>query len=144
MSVLNLDQQLTVDNKKTVQIGGKEYNLVFNDKFIKLVADMQLKVAEATKDFDDDTKLEQFAKKEYSEQKKQLMDAFDKGKTVVVNALDQLLGKGEGERLYKHYNESTQALTTLVVLLNKEANDAVRETKAKNRAERRAKYNKNH
>lgn len=69
MSVLNLDQQLTVDNKKTVQIGGKEYELIFNDKFAKLVADTQLKVAEATKDFDGDAKLEQFAKKEYAEQK---------------------------------------------------------------------------
>lgn len=144
MSVLNLDQQLTVDNKKTVQIGGKEYNLVFNDKFIKLVADMQLKVAEATKGFDDDDKLKKFAKKEYAEQKEQLMTAFDEGKKVVVDALDQLLGKGEGERLYKYYNESTQALTALVALLNKAANDSVRETKAKNRAERRAKYNKNH
>lgn len=144
MSVLNLDQQLTVDNKKTVQIGGKEYELIFNDKFAKLVADMQLKVAEATKDFDDGDKLKQFAKKEYTEQKEQLMTAFDEGKKIVVDALDQLLGKGEGERLYKYYNESTQALTALVALLNKAANDAVRENKAKNRAERRAKYKKNH
>lgn len=144
MSVLNLDQKLTVDNKKIVQIGGEEYELIFNDKFAKLVADMQLKVAEATKDFDDDAKLEQFAKKEYAEQKEQLMAAFDKGKVVVVDALDQLLGEGEGERLYKYYNESTQALTALVVLLNNAANDAVRENKAKNRAERRAKYKKNH
>ncbi|KRM63332.1 hypothetical protein FC14_GL000612 [Ligilactobacillus agilis DSM 20509] len=144
MSVLNLDQKLTVDNKKIVQIGGEEYELIFNDKFAKLVADMQLKVAEATKDFDDDAKLEQFAKKEYAEQKEQLMAAFDKGKVVVVDALDQLLGEGEGERLYKYYNESTQALTALVALLNNAANDAVRENKAKNRAERRAKYKKNH
>lgn len=144
MSVLNLDQKLTVDNKKIVQIGGEEYELIFNDKFAKLVADMQLKVAEATKDFDDDAKLEQFAKKEYAEQKEQLMAAFDKGKVVVVDVLDQLLGEGEGERLYKYYNESTQALTALVALLNNAANDAVRENKAKNRAERRAKYKKNH
>lgn len=144
MSVLNLDQKLTVDNKKAVQIAGKEYDLVFNDKFIKLVADMQLKVAEAAKGFDDDDKLKKFAKKEYAEQKEQLMAAFDEGKKIVIDALDQLLGKGEGERLYKYYNESTQALTTLVALLNKEANDAVRETKAKNRAERRAKYSKKH
>lgn len=144
MSVLNLDQKLTVDNKKTVQIGGKEYELIFNDKFAKLVADMQLKVAEATKGFDDDDKLKKFAKKEYAEQKEQLMTAFDEGKKIVIDALDQLLGKGEGERLYKYYNESTQALTALVDLLNKAANDSVRETKAKNRAERRAKYNKNH
>lgn len=144
MSVLNLDQKLTVDNKKTVQIGGKEYNLVFNDKFAKLVADMQLKVVEATKGFDDDDKLKQFAKKEYAEQKEQLMTVFDEGKNIVIDALDQLLGKGEGERLYKYYNESTQALTALVALLNKVANDAVRENKAKNRAERRAKYKKNH
>lgn len=144
MSVLNLDQKLTVDNKKTVQIGGKEYELIFNDKFAKLVADMQLKVAEATKGFDDDDKLKKFAKKEYAEQKEQLMTAFDEGKKIVIDALDQLLGKGEGERLYKYYNESTQALTTLVALLNKEATGAVRETKAKNRAERRAKYSKNH
>lgn len=144
MSVLNLDQKLTVDNKKAVQIGGKEYELIFNDKFAKLVADMQLKVAEATKGFDDDDKLKKFAKKEYAEQKEQLMTAFDEGKKIVIDALDQLLGKGEGERLYKYYNESTQALTTLVALLNKEATDAVRENKAKNRAERRAKYNKNH
>lgn len=144
MSVLNLDQKLTVDNKKAVQIGGKEYELTFNDKFAKLVADMQLKVAEATKGFDDDDKLKKFAKKEYTEQKEQLMTAFDEGKKIVIDALDQLLGKGEGERLYKYYNESTQALTTLVALLNKEATGAVRETKAKNRAERRAKYNKNH
>ena len=102
---------------------------------------MQLKVAEATKDFDGDAKLEQFAKKEYAEQKEQLMTAFDKGKVVVIDALDQLLGEGEGERLY---NESTQALIALVALLNKAANDAVCETKAKNRAERRAKYKKNH
>ena len=144
MSVLNLDQKLTVDNKKIVQIGGEEYELIFNDKFAKLVADMQLKVAEATKDFDDDAKLEQFAKKEYAEQKEQLMAAFDKGKVVVVDALDQLLGEGEGVHLYKYYNESTQALTALVALLNNAANDAVRENKAKNRAERRAKYKKNH
>lgn len=144
MSVLNLDQKLTVDNKKTVQIGGKEYELIFNDKFAKLVADMQLKVVEATKGFDDDNKLKQFAKKEYAEQKEQLMTVFDEGKNIVIDALDQLLGKGEGERLYKYYNESTQALTALVALLKKEANDAVRENKAKNRAERRAKYKKNH
>lgn len=143
MSVLNLDQKLTVDNKKTVQIGGKEYELIFNDKFAKLVADMQLKVAEATKGFDDDDKLKKFAKKEYAEQKEQLMAAFDEGKKIVINALDQLLGKGEGERLYKYYNESTQALTTLVALLNKVANDTVHENKAKIQAERRAKYKKN-
>lgn len=143
MSVLNLDQKLTVDNKKTVQIAGKEYDLVFNDKFIKLVADMQLKVAEATKGFDDDDKLKRFAKKEYAEQKEQLMTAFDEGKNIVIDALDQLLGKGEGERLYKYYNESTQALTTLVALLNKVANDTVHENKAKIQAERRAKYKKN-
>lgn len=143
MSVLNLDQKLTVDNKKTVQIGGKEYELIFNDKFAKLVADMQLKVVEATKGFDDDNKLKQFAKKEYAEQKEQLMTVFDEGKNIVIDALDQLLGKGEGERLYKYYNESTRALTALVALLNKVANDAVRENKAKNRAERRAKYKKN-
>lgn len=143
MSVLNLDQKLTVDNKKTVQIGGKEYELIFNDKFAKLVADMQLKVAEATKGFDDDDKLKKFAKKEYAEQKEQLMTAFDEGKKIVIDALDQLLGKGEGERLYKYYNESTQALTTLVALLNKEANDTVHENKAKIQAERRAKYKKN-
>lgn len=144
MSVLNLDQKLTVDNKKTVQIAGKEYDLVFNDKFIKLVADMQLKVAEATKGFDDDDKLKRFAKKEYAEQKEQLMTAFDEGKNIVIDALDQLLGEGEGEHLYKHYNESTQALTALVALLNKVANDTVRENKAKGRSERRAKYKKNH
>lgn len=144
MSVLNLDQKLTVDNKKTVQIGGKEYELIFNDKFAKLVADMQLKVAEATKGFDDDDKLKRFAKKEYAEQKEQLMTAFDEGKNIVIDALDQLLGEGEGERLYKHYNESTQALTALVALLNKVANDTVRENKAKDRSERRAKYKKNH
>ena len=143
MSVLNLDQKLTVDNKKAVQIGGKEYELIFNDKFAKLVADMQLKVAEATKGFDDDDKLKKFAKKEYAEQKEQLMTAFDEGKNIVIDALDQLLGKGEGERLYKYYNESTQALTTLVALLNKVANDTVHENKAKIQAERRAKYKKN-
>lgn len=144
MSVLNLDQKLTVDNKKAVQIGGKEYELIFNDKFAKLVADMQLKVAEATKGFDDDDKLKKFAKKEYAEQKEQLMTAFDEGKKIVIDALDQLLGEGEGERLYKYYNESTQALTALVALLNKVANDTVRENKAKDRTERRAKYKKNH
>lgn len=90
MSVLNLDQQLTVDNKKTVQIGGKEYELIFNDKFAKLVADMQLKVAEATKDFDGDAKLEQFAKNELNDNLKTLNSNFHKQEVEIDKINDDL------------------------------------------------------
>ena len=57
---------------------------------------------------------------------------FNSVKNSAIAALDKLLGSGEGKRLYKYYNYSTDALGAVLNALNDEATKSV-EVKEKKR-----------
>ena len=73
-----------------------------------------------------------FEYKEMSVQKEDVEKSFNSVKTSAISALDKLLGSGEGKRLYKYYNYSTDALGAVLNALNDEAIKSV-EVKEKKR-----------
>ena len=125
MSVIDLDKRIKVDNKVEVKLAGKAYKIVFDDNFQKTVAKASVEVMKALDD-------PNFENKELATQKKDVENTFASIKNAAISALDKLLGNGEGKRLYKYYNYSTDALGAVLNALNDEANKSV-ELKEKKR-----------
>lgn len=128
MSVIDLDKRIKVDNKVDVKLAGKTYKILFDDNFQKIVAKSSVEVMNGIKALNDPA----FEYKEMSAQKKDVENSFNSVKTSAISALDKLLGSGEGKRLYKYYNYSTDALGAVLNALNDEANKSV-EVKEKKR-----------
>lgn len=128
MSIIDLDKRIKVDNKVDVKLAGKTYKILFDDNFRKIVAKSSVEVMNGIKAINDPT----FEYKEMSAQKKDVENSFNSVKTSAISALDKLLGSGEGKRLYKYYNYSTDALGAVLNALNDEANKSV-EVKEKKR-----------
>lgn len=128
MSIIDLDKRIKVDNKVDVKLAGKTYKILFDDNFRKIVAKSSVEVMNGIKAINDPT----FEYKEMSAQKKDVENSFNSFKTSAISALDKLLGSGEGKRLYKYYNYSTDALGAVLNALNDEANKSV-EVKEKKR-----------
>ncbi|QHJ74980.1 hypothetical protein [Lactobacillus phage JNU_P7] len=128
MSIIDLDKRIKVDNKVDVKLAGKTYKILFDDNFRKIVAKSSVEVMNGIKAINDPA----FEYKEMSAQKKDVENSFNSVKTSAISALDKLLGSGEGKRLYKYYNYSTDALGAVLNALNDEANKSV-EVKEKKR-----------
>ena len=128
MSVIDLDKRIKVDNKVEVKLAGKTYKIVFDDNFQKNVAKASVEVMNGLKALDDHN----FEDKELATQKKDVENTFTSVKNAEISALDKLLGNGEGKRLYKYYNYSTDALGAVLNALNDEATKSV-EVKEKKR-----------
>ena len=128
MSIIDLDKRIKVDNKVDVKLAGKTYKILFDDNFRKIVAKSSVEVMNGIKAINDPT----FEYKEMSAQNKDVENSFNSVKTSAISALDKLLGSGEGKRLYKYYNYSTDALGAVLNALNDEANKSV-EVKEKKR-----------
>ena len=112
MTVINLNLDKKFDNVKLdreVVAGGKTYHLVFNDKMYQKIADLQ--IAEASLLDQLDKRKEEFVDKMNVTQRQEFMrDSLDKALKNLEESLDKILGKGEGQRLYKYYGESTYLL----------------------------------
>ena len=106
MSIIDLDKRIKVDNKVDVKLAGKTYKILFDDNFQKTVANSSVEVMNGLKALDDPS----WADK-----------SFNSVKASAISALDKLLGNGEGKRLYKYYNYSTDALGAVLNALNDEA-----------------------
>lgn len=128
MSIIDLDKQIKVDNKVDVKLAGKTYKILFDDNFQKTVAKSSIEVMNGLKAINDPA----FEYKEMSVQKEDVEKSFNSVKTSAISALDKLLGSGEGKRLYKYYNYSTDALGAVLNALNDEAIKSV-EVKEKKR-----------
>ena len=112
MTVINLNLDKKFDNVKLdreVVAGGKTYHLVFNDEMYQKIADLQ--IAEASLLDQLDKHKEEFVDKMNVTQRQEFMrDSLDKALKNLEESLDKILGKGEGQRLYKYYGESTYLL----------------------------------
>ncbi|AMS07429.1 hypothetical protein AYI71_00535 [Limosilactobacillus oris] len=112
MTVINLNLDKKFDNVKLdreVVAGGKTYHLVFNDEMYQKIADLQ--IAEASLLDQLDKRKEEFVDKMNVTQRQEFMrDSLDKALKNLEESLDKILGKGEGQRLYKRYGESTYLL----------------------------------
>lgn len=128
MSIIDLDKRIKVDNKVDVKLAGKTYKILFDDNFQKIVAKSSVEVMNGLKAINDPA----FEYKEMSVQKEDVEKSFNSVKTSAISALDKLLGSGEGKRLYKYYNYSTDALGAVLNALNDEAIKSV-EVKEKKR-----------
>lgn len=128
MSIIDLDKRIKVDNKVDVKLAGKTYKILFDDNFQKIVAKSSVEVMNGLKSLNDPA----FEYKEMSVQKEDVEKSFNSVKTSAISALDKLLGSGEGKRLYKYYNYSTDALGAVLNALNDEAIKSV-EVKEKKR-----------
>lgn len=121
MSVIDLDKRIKVDNKVDVKLAGKTYKILFDDTFQKTVAKSSVEVMNGLKALDDPS----WKDKDMALQKKDVENTFNSVKNSAISALDKLLGSGEGKRLYKYYNYSTDALGAVLIALNDEAAKSV-------------------
>ncbi|MDK6868394.1 hypothetical protein FOF71_05475 [Lactobacillus paragasseri] len=128
MSIIDLDKRIKVDNKVDVKLAGKTYKILFDDNFQKTVAKSSVEFMNGLKALDDPS----WADKDMAIQKKDVENTFNSVKASAISALDKLLGSGEGKRLYKYYNYSTDALGAVLNALNDEATKSV-EVKEKKR-----------
>ena len=124
MSAINmdLDKRFNFNFKKKVTIGGKTYNVVFNDAMDQALLDLQVEMQDF---YDRQTKkTDEFEEMTVDQRKKYLANQY---KQVVDNAeqlLDKVLGqKGAGKHIYDHYSQQSYALFETIRVL--------RETKEK-------------
>lgn len=110
MAVIDLDRKIKVDNTVNVRIAGKEYSLVFDDDFTKLVSKTYIDVMSNYSKFDDPN----YVDKNINDQKHDVDVTIKSTRETAITSLDKLLGKGEGKRLYNYYNHSTAALGAVI------------------------------
>ena len=139
MSVIDLDKQLSIDNVKEVKIAGKIYKIIFNDSFSTKISNFQAKFIDLANDFNGN---DDFEKINYQNRKKRIEETYSNASKGAIELLDELLGKGEGKRLYDHYNQSTQALSAIISKLNDASEETVKEKNMNRKERRKQKYTK--
>ncbi|WEV56129.1 hypothetical protein [Ligilactobacillus acidipiscis] len=129
---INLDTKY--ENKLAVTIGGKDYDILLNDKFVYDTQHTVL-VVNKLQDKLDKMSEDDFAKMSLEEQEKFADDIFADMRKEIVSFFDKFLGDSEGERLYKYYNEDTEALGYVLGQLNKLAGNKQKSHRANKRKE---------
>lgn len=142
MSVIDLNKIVKVDNAKDVKIGDKTVPIVFNDEFDKKITALGVRVNQIIDKYSSDAMADKLDGMTKGQQQKEITKFFDDMHGEVIAAVDSVLGDGIGEELYKQYNNSTTAVATVLTALEYEAKKAIQTEENKNRAQRRAKYNK--
>lgn len=112
MSVINLDKQFQFNPERQVIIGGKTYSLVFNDALEEKLTNLQITMLSAMENLN--KKQDKFVNSMSLDERKSLVKkSLANALSDLQKSLDDVLGKGEGERLYKYYHQSTYALGTI-------------------------------
>lgn len=142
MSLIDLSKIVKVDNTKEVKIGDKTVHLVFDDEFDKKITALGVRVQQIIDKYSSEEMTKKLDSMTKGQQAKEITKFFEDMHGEVVTAVDEVLGEGMGEELYKQYNNSTNALAAVLSALQDEADKAVQTGENKNRAQRRAKYNK--
>ena len=137
---INLDDRL---NKALIfTIGEKDYEVAYSDDLVKETSNVMLNLADMQK------QAEKIGEKDTDEmsledQVKYVTNSIDKIHTAYVTALDNILGTGEGERLYNYYDRSTNRLAAILSLLNEKLQNAQKKQHANRKQRRQAKYKSN-
>lgn len=140
MSAINmdLDKRFKFNFKRQVIVGGKTYNVVFNDANDQALRDLQLEMqdlySKQTKAYDEFEKMNVDQRKSYlAEQLKQVVKDCEE-------TLDKVLGKkGAGKSIYEYYDKQSYALFKTIGVLRetKEKLDGTYEARQREKHEAR-------
>ena len=121
MSAINmdLDKRFNFNFKKKVTIGGKTYNVVFNDAMDQALLDLQVEMQDF---YDRQTKkTDEFEEMTVDQRKKYLANQYKQVVHDAEETLDEVLGvQGAGKAIYKYYDEQSYALFKTIQVLREE------------------------
>lgn len=133
----NLDKAIAKADTKTVRIGGKDHELVFNDKMRNKLEELQIVVYSEAQAFDDnrDAFINDYT---VDDRKRTLKDVSKAQRDNLIKGMDNLLGAGEGQRLYDYYGHSFTKLSAVLAELTKiqDAEDEIKSDDHKHQAKR--------
>jgi hypothetical protein len=133
----NLDKAIAKADTKTVRIGGKDHELVFNDEMRNKLEELQIVVYSEAQAFDDnrDAFINDYT---VDDRKRTLKDVSKTQRDNLINGMDDLLGAGEGQRLYDYYGHSFTKLSAVLAELIKiqDAEDEIKSDDHKHQAKR--------
>lgn len=133
----NLDKAIAKADAKTVRIGGKDHELVFNDEMRNKLEELQIVVYSEAQAFDDnrDAFINDYT---VDDRKRTLKDVSKTQRDNLIKGMDDLLGAGEGQRLYDYYGHSFTKLSAVLVELVKiqDAEDEIKGDDHKHQAKR--------
>jgi len=133
----NLDKAIAKADTKTVRIGGKDHELVFNDEMRNKLEELQIVVYSEAQAFDDnrDTFINDYT---VDDRKRTLKDVSKAQRDNLIKGMDDLLGAGEGQRLYDYYGHSFTKLSAVLAELTKiqDAEDEIKSDDHKHQAKR--------
>ncbi|EGP5600639.1 hypothetical protein DUI34_03270 [Enterococcus faecium] len=126
MTIINIDKM--IETRKKFIIAGQEFEVIFNDRTTKLISDTHLEVAELIKKSTNLEKLKEVDEQTLDEQKNYVNNIFEEMKNICVKLFDSIIAEGEGSRIYQYYDGSTQALSTIIRIID-EYNQVYKEQK---------------
>lgn len=133
----NLDKAIAKADTKTVRIGGKDHELVFNDEMRNKLEELQIVVYSEAQAFDDnrDAFINEYT---VGDRKRALKDVSKAQRDNLIKGMDDLLGAGEGQRLYDYYGHSFTKLSAVLAELVKiqDAEDEIKSDDHKHQAKR--------
>ncbi len=133
----NLDKAIAKADTKTVRIGGKDHELVFNDEMRNKLEELQIVVYSEVQAFDDnrDAFINDYT---VDDRKRTLKDVSKAQRDNLIKGMDDLLGAGEGQRLYDYYGHSFTKLSAVLAELVKiqDAEDKIKSDDHKHQAKR--------
>lgn len=133
----NLDKAIAKADTKTVRVGGKDHELVFNDEMRNKLEELQIVVYSEAQAFDDnrDAFINDYT---VGDRKRALKDVSKAQRDNLIKGMDDLLGAGEGQRLYDYYGHSFTKLSAVLVELIKiqDAEDKIKSDDHKHQAKR--------
>lgn len=133
----NLDKAIAKADTKTVRIGGKDHELVFNDEMRNKLEELQIVVYSEAQAFDDnrDAFINDYT---VDDRKRTLKDVSKAQRDNLIKGMDDLLGSGEGQRLYDYYGHSFTKLSAVLAELTKiqDAEDEIKSDDHKHQAKR--------
>lgn len=133
----NLDKAIAKADTKTVRIGGKDHELVFNDEMRNKLEELQIVVYSEAQAFDDnrDAFINDYT---VDDRKRTLKDVSKAQRDNLIKGMDNLLGAGEGQRLYDYYGHSFTKLSAVLAELTKiqDAEDEIKSGDHKHQAKR--------
>lgn len=133
MTVLNLDELIV--QKVKIQIGNEKIDIPVNDKntllisqykmaIMKIVSQKDLELEKwSNKVVDDFVELEKNGKDmkvDYSTPEQMINETAEEMKAVALEYIDKIIGEGYGQKIYKHFGESTNALSATLNAISEE------------------------
>lgn len=133
----NLDKAIAKADTETVRIGGKDHELVFNDEMRNKLEELQIVIYSEAQAFDDnrDAFINDYT---VDDRKRTLKDVSKTQRDNLIKGMDDLLGAGEGQRLYDYYGHSFTKLSAVLAELIKiqDAEDEIKSDDHKHQAKR--------